>query len=157
MWFGLPFITKAGVSLLSFSVRRFCNTRNKKEWNQLTPITICLDTIPPCRRNSPIYTNYGRSSLQPFTFCYFEFCRFSDWWSSIALLYVCHRIDPKTRRMPCGKQHDKDSANRAKYKIKYEVFILIPEMPPIFDTKYQREKLFSKTARCELDFFWLQK
>lgn len=30
-------------------------------------------------------------------------------------------------------------------------------MPPIFDTKYQREIYFSKTARCELVFFMIAK
>ena len=54
-----------GVNLLSFFVRRFCNTHNKKNETSSHPKMI-RETIPQKRGRFPDIP-HGKRSLQPFT------------------------------------------------------------------------------------------
>ena len=59
--------SKESVSLLSFSVRRFCNTRNKKNETSSHPMSYIYEALSSCQRGMVHHILHGRSSLQPFT------------------------------------------------------------------------------------------
>ncbi|MBR6180774.1 MAG: hypothetical protein IKQ77_06140, partial [Prevotella sp.] len=65
----IPSLAEAqkGVSLLPFSVRRFCNTRNIKNETSSHPMSYIYETHSSNQGEWFTNIHHGRSSLQPFT------------------------------------------------------------------------------------------
>ncbi len=108
-------IHAVGVNLLSFSVRRFCNTRNKKNETSSHPSIIREHHTTCMGGMGSRYTSWEK---QPSAF-HLVTLNFADslaGWSSTALLYVCQRTSSDDR---C-----KDNDYWAKNKKKRRFFCL---------------------------------